>query len=257
MDPITTTIVSALTALLTSLLVIYITQYLKNKSEEKQERKSINLKYLNPLRLYSEENHFRLNKILRKVTEGNGQYKNLLYVPDAAAVSEQKAEWFNGEGCFLISTCYFTGCLFYQFKKVREDLPYLRLGKKDDTELLNLILQVNLAFLKDLGVYYAIQSSVGNDMYLLDQDRVISYREFCQLLQDPKKRVWFDKLIDFYIDAGRGNTSRVEAAVAAIQELSNFLDRAVGGGESLERRYRSEKQEQALVRRSNNPLNRR
>jgi hypothetical protein len=240
MEPLLLTIVSATTALVTSLLVVYFTQFFKSKAEREQEIKTLNLKYLNPLRLYLEENHFRLSEILDRVEAGGGKYDILVEV-DANAVSTQKAEWFSGEGCYLISSCYFTAGLFYQIQKVRNDLAYLRLGKQEDTRLLNLMFQVSHAFLQNLGIFYAIQPSMGIDMYLPEQDRLMSYREFCQMLQDPEKRVWFDRLIKFYIQTGKGQKlARVKDALQSIAELSRFLDKAVGGGASLQSRYQSE-----------------
>jgi hypothetical protein len=210
-------------------------------TQEEQERKKINLQYLNPLRLYLEENHFRINEILNRVEANHEKTKWLLTRLDAKAVSEQNAQWFNGEGCYLISTCYLTACLFYQVKRVREDLPYLRLGENEDTKLLNLMHKVSLAFLQHVGIFYVTQPSIGNDMYLPDKNRLISYREFCRLLQHPETSDWFDRLINFYIDAGKGyHLDRMKNVIETIQALSEFLDNAVGGGTSIGDRYLSE-----------------
>jgi hypothetical protein len=34
-------------------------------------------------------------------------------------------------------------------------------------------------------------------------NRVITYRGFCEALQDPVRRVWYDRLSQFYFDAGK------------------------------------------------------
>ncbi len=165
----------------------------------------------------------------------------LLYVDEAKAVSGKDDQWFNGEGCYLISTCYFTACLFYHIKKVGDDFAYLRLGEGNDTELSDLMFSVSRAFLQDLGIFYATQPSIGNDMYLPNEERLLSYREFSQMLQNPQSRVWFDRLINFYITAGKGNNiERLENAVSALQNLSTFLDKAVGGAKSIEKRQVAE-----------------
>ena len=78
-------------------------------------------------------------------------------------------------------------------------------------------------------------------MYLSEKNRLVSYREFCELLQNSGKRVWFDRLIDFYSAAGRGkHFDRVRNVLAAIADLSHFLDWAVGGGKSIDDRYGAE-----------------
>jgi len=240
MDPLLSAIVSAITALVTSALVVYFTHFLQSRAEKKQEIETLNRKYLNPLRLYLEENHFRINEILNRVESGGGKC-DMLTGTEANAVSLQKADWFNGAGCYLIASCYFTAGLFYQIQKVRDDFAYLRLGTQEDTRLLNMMFKVSHAFLQNIGIFYATQPSIGIDMYIPEQGRLRSYREFCQLLQDPEKRVWFDRLINFYIETGQGqNLARVKEALQTISELSQFLDKAVGGGASLQRRYESE-----------------
>ncbi len=240
MSPFLTAIISAVTALFTSSVVVYLTQFLKKKADDELENKRINLKYLNPLRLYLEENHFRIDEVLKRIRNKDELTIDLLTHIDTEGISKQDPSWFNGKGCYLISTCYFTGCLFYQIKRVREDLGYLRLSG-DDTKLLNLMLKVRLAFLKDVGIFYSTQTSIGNDLYLPDKERLVSYREFCNILQDPEKRVWFDRLINFYVTAGQGQKlDRLDDALAAIRELSTFLDSVVGGGASISIRYLSE-----------------
>jgi hypothetical protein len=240
MEPLQYAILSAITALITSSLVVYFTQFLKSKAEREQETKTLNLKYLNPLRLYLEENHLRLNEILNRIEDGGGKC-DILVIDETDAISEQKAEWFNGKGCYLISTCYLTAGLFYQIQRVRDEFAYLRLGKQKDTVLLNLMVRVSLSFLQDLGIFYATQPSIGLDMYLPEEARMRSYREFTQLLQDPKKRVWFDRLINFYVETGKGQKiPRVEKALSAIEKLSLFLDKAVKGGASIQSRYEAE-----------------
>ena len=235
----------AIISAVTSLFVAIVTHFLATRREArariKREREKVNLEYLNPLRLYLVENYFRLQEILKRVDEGDGRCEALTYVTDAKDVSKQSAEWFNEEGSYLISSCYFTACLFYYVNKVREDIPYLRLVNRDDTRLLTLILKVNLGFLTNLGIFYAVQPSIGNDMYLRDGNRLISYREFGQSLQDSDKRVWFDRLLTFYIQAGQGvNLGRLKKTLAAIQELSEFLDDVVGGKASIEVRLEAE-----------------
>lgn len=98
-----------------------------------------------------------------------GQKENLLFLgdlQDPQQLSRRRDDWFKGAGCYFTSSCYFTACLFACIKKVREDIPYLKLRKVSDTELLRRIFTVSHSFLQDLGVYYAIQHSIGSEMYL-------------------------------------------------------------------------------------------
>jgi hypothetical protein len=78
-------------------------------------------------------------------------------------------------------------------------------------------------------------------MYLASEKRLVTYREFCQMLQNPETRVWFDRLLNFYIETGQGqNLKRIENIMGAIQSMSSFLDRVAGGGNSIKERLEIE-----------------
>ncbi len=189
------TIISAIIAAVTALVVVLVTSTIQQSVGKMQDEKRINEEYLNPLRLYLEENYFRIAEILRRVEAGGGKCEPLLSIESTEELSQKDASWFNSQGCYLVSSCYFTACLSATIKKVRNDVPYLRLREGDDTQLLHLLLKINLGFLKEMGVFYAIQQSIGEQTYIQAEGRFMTYREFCEVLQDPQKRVWFDRLL--------------------------------------------------------------
>lgn len=241
MKEVLTAIISAFTSVLVVLVTYGLNSYRENKAKEKQEADRIISTYLNPLRFYLVENYFRLSEILIKIANDGEKNEKLLYITNVKEISEQSPEWFNNYGCYLISSCYMTARLFYQLDKIRQELSYLRLSKKDDTELITLITILSRCFRQDYGIYYLIQPSIGNDMYLASEKRLITYREFCQLLQNPETRVWFDRLLNFYIETGQGQKlKRIEDIMGAIQSMSLFLDRVAGGGKSIKERLEAE-----------------
>jgi len=141
----------------------------------------------------------------------------------------------------LISSCYLAACLFACLERVRESVPFLKLSRQQDTMLLALTTKVSLGFLHNFGIFYVTQFSIGNDMYNSKEDRLLSYREFCELLNREDNIPWFSRLFEYYILTGKGaHLERVAEVLDAIKELSAFLDKAVGGGESLEKRYSTE-----------------
>ena len=156
-------------------------------------------------------------------------------------VSDKDPEWFNGQGCYLVSSSYLTACLFAYLKKLREDFPYMRLTEKDDTQLSALLIRISVGFLQDGGIYYATQPSIGEDLLVRSENRIRTYREFCTLLQDPSSRVWMDRLLNFYLETARGEKlQRVAQTLAVIEAMSEFLDEAVGGGASIKERIDAE-----------------
>jgi hypothetical protein len=189
------------------------------------------------LRLYLVENHLRLSEVLYRIKRDNGECAALLTVDSPTDLSSKDAAWFNGAGTYLASSAYLTACLFAWLKTTRDNSPYLRLAKNEDTRLITLLMKVAATFRLCDGIYYVIQPSIGQDMLMDNGDRVRSYREFCDLLIDPASRVWMDRLIYYYLETGRGQkTERIHSAIAAIEELSGFLDSVVGGSDSVSAR---------------------
>ncbi|MFJ7969004.1 hypothetical protein [Streptomyces sp. NPDC096324] len=244
-----TAALAALAAAATSVVVTMCSIFLSERQQRRREihgqRQELNAKYLNPLRLHLVENHFRLSRIRNSIS-ARGADTGLLVIEDPAEVSAKDAAWFTGPGCALMSSVYLTSCLFAQLKKVREDFPYLRLSATDDTRLAALLLRVQRGFLVNGGVYYVTQPSIGESVWIRGDERLMTYREFCEKLQDPAWRIWVDRLIVFYLDTARGDrTQRTERLLAALAQLSEFLDECVGGGKSIESRVQAE---------SNSPL---
>ncbi|MFM9949821.1 MAG: hypothetical protein ACKV1O_17930 [Saprospiraceae bacterium] len=228
---------TALISFFSAVIVVVVSELLKHKKEEKDKIDQINSKYLNPLRLYLEETYIRLSEILEK-TNINNKNTALTFINNSDEIQDKKSTWFLNEGVYLISSCYFTGCLFSMIKLVREDLPYIKLKKKrNDTMLLNLIFKINHAFLQDHGIYYGIQHSIGDEMFVRQERRLITYREFCSKIIVTEERIWFDRLINFYVETGKNQKiHRIEMAISAIKELSMFLDENIAGGYSIKER---------------------
>ena len=202
-----TKIIVAIIAAGMTIFVAIISQLLiglrERRSVREEERKKVQLQYLNPLRLYLIENHFRLSEI-RRLVEKNGKIEYLLFIENACDLSDKDGIWFNGEGCYLISSCYLTACLFACLDRVRKGIPFLKLSRQEDTMLLALTTKVALGFLRNLGVFYVTQFSIGNDMYNGEKSRFLSYREFCELLRKDENIPWFSRLIEYYILTGKG-----------------------------------------------------
>ena len=212
----------------------------ERKKAARAERRELNARYLNPLRLHLAENRFRLAEILLR-TEGSGRCEDLLAIDTPPDMSDRDPGWFANRGAYLASSAYLAACLFAWLKKTRDNAPYLRIGAEDDTRLSVLMLQVSHAFLRDQGIYYVLQPSIGQDMILSVEDRLISYREFCELLRTPERRVWLDRLTAYYLETGRGEKlDRVTDAINAMEALSAFLDTVTGGGESVRSRLAAE-----------------
>lgn len=234
-------ILTALVSAITSLVVALGTQYFALRAsrslEQAKERDRINFAYLNPLRLYLEEVYARLVRIDDRLTKGQGQCRDLLSIEEPEDIANIPEKWFAYEGYYLMSSCYLTACLFFFLNQVRRDVSFLRLSHDSDTELVNLMFQVSLAFGKTGGIYYIVQGTIAEAMTDATGKAPISYRAFCQNLRDPNTLVWFQQLVKFYVGMGQGKRSdRLERALTAIPDLLRFLEQHIGGGTTIETR---------------------
>jgi hypothetical protein len=241
MSAVVAAVIAAVTSVAVAGLSLLLSGRQQRRREEAAQRQDLNARYLNPLRLHLVENHFRLTDTLRHADAEGGSYAAMLTIDDPVEISAKDAGWFNGTGCALASSVYLTACLFAQLKKVRDDFPYLRLTPGDDTRLAALLLAVHQGYLSGLGVYYVTQPSIGQSMWADGYERLLTYREFCELLQDADQRVWLDRLIQFHLDTARGDQSdRAKRLINAIGQLSGFLDSCVGGSHSIRSRLQAE-----------------
>jgi hypothetical protein len=225
-------VASAVIGAISAFVVALLTMGVARRGKTRSEQKRVSDEFLNPLRLFAEETHYRLEDMFR--FDAN---RASLALPSPAEISRKPSEWFNADGCYLASTCYLTACLFAGIKRVREGIPYLRLKGADDTELLSRMLIVSHEFLDDEGIFYLIQHSIGEQMWDGTTHRLITYRAFCEALQDPVRRVWFDRLLQFYIDVGRGGRlEQLRRAQGALEALSQPLD----GGAAIAARKQAE-----------------
>ena len=150
--------------------------------------------------------------------------------------------WFVNEGCYLISSSYLVACLWGTIEKLRQEYPYITIKKKDDTLILNKVFEINLAFLKDLSVFYVLQHNIGQIMYNKSEERLLNYAEFVELLINDKSSIWFERLINFMIEVGEGKKKKnIELALDAINSLSKYLEAKYKLGPSIKNRLEMER----------------
>ncbi len=229
MDP---NVASAVIGAVSAFVVATLTVLVARAKDARTEKKKVRDKYLNPLRLFAEEAHYRTEDMFRFP-----ENRQFLAVGSPRDVGQQPAEWFNARGSYFASTCYLTACLFAAMKRVREGIPYLQLRRGKDTDLITSILSVSHEFLDDLGIFYLIQHSIGEQMWDITAARVVTYRTFCEMLRDEEQRVWLDRLLQFYIDVGNGGRiEQLRRIQKALQALSELLD----GGSAIQARTQAE-----------------
>lgn len=109
------TLLPALISGVTALVVAFLTSFPSIRHETKlrhgEELRSVNMQYLNPLRIALVENYFRLQEI-RKSLIDESSCQALLFMQTPDEILEKPPAWFNGEGAYLVSSSYYAACVF-------------------------------------------------------------------------------------------------------------------------------------------------
>ncbi len=233
-------ILSILTPLL-PLVSFFLGYYFNRLIEKSKNDKELNKRYLNGLRLYLEETYYRLFQINQIVLQ-DGNCPSLTLINSFREIKKHDKHWFVNEGCYLISSSYLVACLWGTIEKLRQEYPYITIKKKDDTLILNKVFEINLAFLKDLSVFYVLQHNIGQIMYNKSEERLLNYAEFVELLINDKSSIWFERLINFMIEVGEGKKKKnIELALDAINSLSKYLEAKYKLGPSIKNRLEMER----------------
>lgn len=220
----------------TSIFVVILSQVLINRSEKKRiindERNHLHKLYIGPIRFMLAENYYRIYEIFKQ----KERRKDLLSITEPIEILDKDEDWFVGEGCYLVSSCYLTGCLFAYMQNIRNGMPFIKFSYYNDTKSLELTNKLVVDFSRDLKIYYVIQMNIGKEFYVKNEDRVITYREFCTLLKRKENFNWYQSLIDYYLRIGKGEYEQLQTLLINIKELAGVFDKMVSGGDSIKQK---------------------
>lgn len=236
-------LLNAVIAASTSVIVVVLSQVLVNYKEKKRvqedEMNRLLKEYVNPIRFILAENYFRLRKIIDETQKNNNRNDAILKAAKVK-IQNKNTEWFVGDGCYLISSCYLLGCLFAYVENIREDIPFFKLTDQKDTEIMKIINKLSAGFSKDLNIYYVIQMNIGKEVYLKEEQRIQTYREFCEFIKEKENLIWYGSLIKYFIRIASGEYHETEYILMDIKELARYLDDMVFGGNSIEQKMDAE-----------------
>ncbi|ABW32009.1 hypothetical protein [Acaryochloris marina] len=193
--------------------------------------------YINHLKIANEELFIRINVLL------NLRQSRKLEIIDISSFQEledKNTEWYNEEGAFFGTTAYFLCWLFFSIDLIKREIPHFKLRKVKSNIVMNSLFDLQHVFLKDFGIYYAIQMSIGREMENPD-GRVISYRQFVEKLQDYNSRIWFKRIVCFILDFKNGNRFRQFQEIYKYSyELAKVLDAITESEGTLDSRLSKE-----------------
>lgn len=227
-----------------SIVTVIITQLIIAKKEKRQSKRAkiaqLRKEYIDPLRFAVSETYYRMYEVMGAEVP----MQSLCQIDGENALPDKTDGWYAGEGCYLISSCYLTAHLFYCMEQVRSAVPFMELSSSDDTNVLGLIHTVTAEF-SQFGIYYVLQRDIGRGFQRDGGGPLLSYREFCKVLQDRENLVWYAPLVRFYLglhQANRENPRQVDRLMDSLKQLSAYLDHMAKGGKSIEKKLRVERE---------------
>lgn len=136
-----------------------------------------------------------------------------------------------------MSTCYYAACLLAFLERIRNKMPFLKLENENDTKMAELIGHIVNDFGRNLNIYYPIQMNIGREMYRENEQNILTYREFCEMLKKEENLVWYYSLVNFFLRMVKSESENGKRLLKDIQALSDFLDKIVSGGNSIKQKY--------------------
>lgn len=231
---------NAIIAAGTSIFVVILSQilisYREKKKETNDEMNYFCKYYIEPIRFMVAESYLRIYEILNE----DKKRRDLSIIKNPIDILDKNEDWFVGDGCYLISSCYLTGCLLAYMQNIRNGIPFIKFFYHDDTKLMKLINQLVVDFSNNLNIFYVIQMNIGKEFYIKDEERVITYREFCTLLRRRTNFNWYKSLINYYLRIGKGECGQLQTLLLHLKKLAKLLDKMVFGGDSINQKMVAE-----------------
>lgn len=197
---------------------------IQQEAEIKKEASRLRLKYVNPLRVSSQDLRFRLSAIASKLENPQEREEMKAWFNHVKSGRNNKhdfALWCNGVGHFAMTTLHLTAIYLARAAKIRVESPFHEINADYHKKLIDCIEKVRKELGGRYGLWQESQDSIG-ERVIKDGDSVISYKEFCSKVTDDAEYPWFSRLVDFYKDIHMKRTD-ITQVVNALQSLYDCL----------------------------------
>jgi len=224
---ILTAAISAVFGIVSALITTNYKLRQERSVEKSKENERIRIKYLYPLLVVAQDLLERISDIRRRRRNEKNRNEMMPWFrrikTDQRNNSSAFEYWANDEGYFAMSTLYITAVYFYYVSKIRREFPFIEINPGDNAALLDHLSDVRISIGGKYGIWEALQDSLG--AYLADEkeDKIINYREFCQLIIDRSEFIRFNRLVDFYRDTDKKLEDQFENIESSLKALINFL----------------------------------
>jgi hypothetical protein len=216
---------AALVAAGTALGVTAMAQVWSYWTQRREQRLQTQIQYLYPLKIACDDLLDRWNKIYETANKEQKGYLRESYYYAKEAIHTPEFYWeCNDFRCGPVGTMYATACYFAYSRKLREQLPLVRIRQKDALALLAKTNAVRTELgTGDPGAFWTeIQDSIGQ-LVMTDTGQVVPYKAFClSLIQDTNS---YNRLINFYVDIEEKLDFQLHKGRVALSSLQKELSR--------------------------------
>jgi len=229
-------VISGIFSIIAAYVTATLTTKSKVRVELEKEHKTRKLdvvmkqkyEYFLPFKYYAEDFRGRLIHIMQTLSKAEGLEKHAQMVKRFSQEFKPKPlEWYFNDsigsegGYFISSTIYMNCVLFYWMKRIQLEHPFIslklpknsskvqqyskyvrkekRLSKiENECDIFDFIKNIRVAIAREKGIPYGLHDSLGDFLYHHAEKRIMNYEEFCEHLQDEKKRIKFLPILNFW-----------------------------------------------------------
>lgn len=216
---------AALVSAGTALAVAAMAQLWSYWTQRREQRIQTQIQYLYPLKIACDDLLDRWNKIFETANNEPKGSIDKVYYEAKQAIKKPEFYWeCNDFRCGPVGTMYATACYFAYSRKLREQLPLVRIKQKDALALLEKTNAVRTGLGKgDFAAFWTeIQDSIGH-LVMTDTGQVVPYKTFClSLIQDTNS---YNRLLNFYVDIEEKLDYQLKWGRDALSSLQKELSR--------------------------------
>jgi len=219
------------------ILASFIFFKVKNKYIESETNKKVINEYLDPLIIITDDLRDKLKDLIKRVKEKDSLLKDTLkqlsdnFDGSSSSIfyelwkdENEFIKWTNQMGHYPMSLLYVTALYFSRAYYIRTKLPFLKLTRSTDRELLKKINAVRISLGGEFGIWDEIQDSAGIFIKKDKDNEFMNYWKFCSEIYAKKRYYYFYKVINFYETFDQKTEVEKKKMIESLELLSSYLD---------------------------------
>jgi hypothetical protein len=226
MSDLTTAIIGVMSGIAASAVTTLFSRWFEKRNADQASVQ----KYSKPIWLACNDLRFRLESILEKLKNPNGNASKVLIWQGNGG--EKDIVWMNGHGYFVTSTAYLLSAVSSWFHIVERKLVFLPFGDESQSlDFFQKVRQVQMELTTRTPLWFYYLAGVGQMLLDKEENQPMTYGQFVlRMKENTDFSHYFDQLFNGFIQQmGEGRiTEQVERAVKSLAAVEQFLQDHAG-----------------------------